>query len=148
MRPVIGKQGKGNAAQLIGPGLQARYGVGADLQNFDAQLLELFEVRTEPGDLVLSPAGEGHRQERHDGRPAAITGERNFLIGVVCGEREVRRCATWFEFHAGFPLVCNGKAASEEYPRASLPAIHSDELFTAVRKNIRLRAAPSRCCAR
>jgi hypothetical protein len=63
VRPVIGEEGKRNAAQLLRPGLEARNGIGADLEDLDVQLLEFFEVRTEPGDLVLSPARECEGEE-------------------------------------------------------------------------------------
>ena len=63
MGPVIGQQGEGYAAQLFSPYFQARNGVSTDLQNLDVQLLEFFVVRTEPGDLILSPAGKRERKE-------------------------------------------------------------------------------------
>ena len=55
VRPVVGKQGEGNAAQLFRPTLEAGGGVGADVQNLVVQLLEFVVVRTEPVDLVRSP---------------------------------------------------------------------------------------------
>ena len=63
VRPVVRQQGKGNAAEVLGPGLEARDGICADLQDLDVQLLEFFEVRTEPADLILSAAGECEGQE-------------------------------------------------------------------------------------
>ena len=75
MRPVIGKQREGYAAELFRPDLQARDRVSTDLQNLDVQLLEFFVVRTEPGDLVLSSAGKGKRQESDHRAAAAETGE-------------------------------------------------------------------------
>jgi hypothetical protein len=65
--------------------------IGADLQDLDVQLLEFFVVRTEPGDLILSPTGESHGQKADNGRTPAETRERDLLVGVVRGEREVRR---------------------------------------------------------
>jgi hypothetical protein len=73
MRPVVGKQGKGHAAELLGPYFEAGNGICADLQDLDVQLLEFFVVRTEPVDLILSPAGEGKGQKRDDGAPAAVS---------------------------------------------------------------------------
>lgn len=61
MRPVVREQGERNAAQLLGPGFQARKGVGADLQDLRIEDPEFAVVLTEPGDLVLSPAGECKR---------------------------------------------------------------------------------------
>ena len=75
MRPVIREQRKGNAAQVFGPGLEAWDGVGADLQNLDVELFEFFVVLTEPGDLVLSSAGERKRKESDHSAAAAETGE-------------------------------------------------------------------------
>ncbi len=63
MRPVIREQRERQSAQLFGPGLEAGKGIGADLQDFDAQLLEFIVVLTEPADLILSPAGKSKRQE-------------------------------------------------------------------------------------
>jgi hypothetical protein len=94
VRPVVGKQGERNAAELLGPDLQAGNGVGADLEDLDVQLLEFFEVRTEPLDLILSATGESERKKRHDRGTAAEAGERDFLA-VVRREREVRRCGAW-----------------------------------------------------
>ena len=102
MRPVIRKQGERNATQLFGPGLEAGRGVGADIQDLDVQLLEFFVVRTEPVDLVRSPAGEGKRHERDHDWPALETGERDFLI-VVRSQREIRRCGTCLNRHARSP---------------------------------------------
>ena len=103
MRPVIGKKREGNAAELLSPRFQAGNGIGADLQDFDVQLLEFFEVRTEPGDLILSSAGEGEWQKRHDRRFAAEARERNRFSVVRC-QRKVRRCATWLKCHGSSPL--------------------------------------------
>jgi hypothetical protein len=63
MRPIIGQQGEGYAAQLFSPDLQAWNRVSTDLQNLDVRFLEFFVVRTEPGDLILSPAGKRERKE-------------------------------------------------------------------------------------
>lgn len=103
MRPVIREQGKRQAAQLFGPGLEAGRRVGADLQDFDIEFLEFIVVRTEATDLILSPAGKGKRQERNDGAPAAETGERDFLVGVMCSEREIGRCGSSLNFHVSSP---------------------------------------------
>lgn len=103
MRPIIREQGEGNAAQMIRPALQARYRIGADLQDFDIQLLEFFVVRTEPVNLVRSPAGEGKRHEcDHDG-PAPEAGQRDLLIGIMRGKRKVRRRSAFFDFHSISP---------------------------------------------
>ena len=96
---------------MFRPALQAGNGVGADLQDFDIQLLEFFVVRTEPGDLILSPTGERKRKEAHDDGPAAETGERNLLITVVRSEREIGRCAACLKLHAILLSMWNGKAA-------------------------------------
>jgi hypothetical protein len=69
MRPVIGQQREGYAAELLRPDLQARDRVSTDLQNLDVQLLEFFVVRTEPGDLILSSTGESEGQEADDDGP-------------------------------------------------------------------------------
>ena len=73
--PVVGKQWERNPAELLSPRFQAGNGVGADLEDLDVLLLEFFEVRTEPADLILSSAGEGEWQKCHDGRFAAETRE-------------------------------------------------------------------------
>jgi hypothetical protein len=94
VRPVVGKQGERNAAELLGPDLQAGNGVGADLEDLDIQLLEFFEVRTEPLDLILSATGESERKKRDDRGTTAEAGKRD-LLAVVRREREVRRCGAW-----------------------------------------------------
>ena len=73
VRPVVGQEREGNAAEKFRPALETGDGVCADLQDFDVQLLEFFEVRTEPGDLILSPTGECEWQKAHDDRTAAET---------------------------------------------------------------------------
>jgi hypothetical protein len=83
---------------LLGPYFQAGNGVGADLKDLDVQLLECFEVRTEPLDLILSAAGESERQKRDDGGPSAEAGERDFLA-IVRGEREVGRRGAGLKCH-------------------------------------------------
>ena len=80
VRPVIRKEREGNAAQIFRPALQAGNGVGADLQDFDIQLLEFFVVRTEPGDLILSPPRESERKERHYRGATAKTAEADLLV--------------------------------------------------------------------
>jgi hypothetical protein len=77
VRPVVGQERERNAAELLSPCFQTGNGVGTDLQNFDVQLLEFFEVRTEPADLILSSTREGERQERNDRWSAAKACERN-----------------------------------------------------------------------
>ena len=80
VRPVVGEQREGDASQLLRPGLQAGDGIGADLQNFYIQLLELFEVLTEPLDLVLSSTGEGERKKRHHRFLALVTAQGKRFI--------------------------------------------------------------------
>ena len=80
MRPIIGQQREGYAAELFSPDLQARDRVSTDLQNLDVQLLEFFVVRTEPGDLILSPARESERKERHYRGATAKTAEADLLV--------------------------------------------------------------------
>ena len=63
VRPVIGQQRKRQTAQLLCPGLQTGNSVGADLQNFDIERLEVRVVLTEPQDLILSAAGKRERQK-------------------------------------------------------------------------------------
>lgn len=82
VRPVVRQQGKGNAAELVGPGLEARNRIGADLEYFDVQLLEFFEVRTEPADLILSSTREREGQERNDRGTATETRERDCFAAV------------------------------------------------------------------
>src|SRR5688572_6733396 len=96
VRPVVGEQGKGHAAELLGPALQARRGVGADLQDLAVELLEVLVVRTEPVDLVRSPAGEGEWHERHHHRAPAEAREGNLLVRVMRGEGKIRRRAAYF----------------------------------------------------
>lgn len=116
MRPVIREQGERQTAQLFGPGLEAGRRVGTDLQDFDIQFLEFIVVRTEATDLILSPAGKGKRQERDDSAPAAETGERDFLIGVMCSEREIGRCGSCLNFHVSVP--CSVRRQSRRIKRA------------------------------
>jgi len=86
--PVIGEEGEGETAEMFGPCLEAGDGVGADLQDFDVELLELFVVLTEPEDLVPSPAGECERQERNY-RLAALEAVQRQLAVHVRRKRKV-----------------------------------------------------------
>lgn len=88
--PVVRQQGEGNAAEGFRPGLQAGNGIGADLEDFDVELLEFFVVRTEPADLVLSTAGEGQGQEGYDGASTFEGGQREAVAQVRC-QRKIRR---------------------------------------------------------
>jgi hypothetical protein len=103
MRPVIGQQREGYAAELLRPDLQARDRVSTDLQNLDVQLLEFFVVRTEPGDLILSATGKREWKERHYRRATPKRAKRDLLIAVG-GKREIGRWATWLK-HASSPGV-------------------------------------------
>ena len=103
MGPVIGKEGEWNPSQLFGPRFQARNGIGADLQNLYVQLLEFIVVRTEPADLILSSTGESHRQKADDRRPAPEARERDLLVGIVSGKREVGRRSSCLQCHIGSP---------------------------------------------
>ena len=82
MGPVIREKRKRNAAELFCPRFETGHGVRTDLQDFDVQLLEFFEVRTEPADLVLSAACESERQKRNDGSASAIVRERDLLVAM------------------------------------------------------------------
>jgi hypothetical protein len=122
MRPVIGQKRKWQATEVLGPPLQARDRIRADLQDFDAGLLELIVVRTELADLILSSTGEGERQERDDRRFAAKAAEGKLLIGVR-GEGEVRRRAARFDFHAVLLLFVNAIGTDGEgYWRSAVTA--------------------------
>jgi hypothetical protein len=116
--PVVGKEGEGNAAELLGPGFETGNRIGADLQNLDVQLSEFFVVRTEPADLILSSPGEGHRQEADDGGPPAEGPERDFLVVVVCGEREIGRRAAGLQGHLISP-GSDGYAVDFRIPAAT-----------------------------
>jgi hypothetical protein len=89
---------------LLDPSLEAGNGVGADLQNLDILLLEFFVVRTEPGYLILSPAGECERQKRHYGLATLETRERHFAASVRI-EREIRRRGARLNRHAISPWL-------------------------------------------
>jgi hypothetical protein len=102
VRPVVRQQGKGNAAELFSPGLETGNGIGADLEYFDVQLLEFFEVRTEPADLILSSTRESEGKKRDDRGASAETRERDCFAHVGC-ERKIRRCATWLKCHETSP---------------------------------------------
>ena len=104
VRPVIGKEREGNAAKLFGPDFQARNRVGADLKYLYVQLLEFIVVRTEPADLILSPAGESHRKKADDRRPTPEARERGFLVGIVRGKREIGRRSSCLQWHVSFSL--------------------------------------------
>ena len=112
VRPVVREQRERNAAQFLGPPLEAGRGVGADIQDLAVQLLEFFVVRTEPVDLVRSPAGEGEGHERNHDRPSAETGERNLLVGVR-GEREIRRHAAGLNCHERSPFSKSQRSMSK-----------------------------------
>lgn len=115
VRPVIREQGKGDSAQLLGPPLEAGRGVGADIQDLAVQLLEFFVVRTEPVDLVRSPAGEGKRHERDHHGPAFEACKRYLLVGVR-GEREVGRWATCFQFQGDTPSCVSRQSRHRRIP--------------------------------
>ena len=63
VRPVVRQKRKRNPAKLLRPSLQARPGVGADLENLYIQRLELVVVLTEPEDLIFSSTCECERQK-------------------------------------------------------------------------------------
>lgn len=89
MRPVVGEQGKRQVAELLCPDLETRNGIGADLEDLDAQCLELVVVLTEPEDLVLSTPGEGERQEAHK-RAATAIGAQGEGFSAVRRQGEFR----------------------------------------------------------
>jgi len=100
MRPEIGQERERQAAELLGPGLERRDRIGAQLQDFDVLQLELIVVRTEPENLVLSPAGEGERHEGDDGLAALESAQGERLVQVR-GEREVGCLRSWLQrWHA------------------------------------------------
>jgi hypothetical protein len=104
MGPEVGQQREGQAAELLGPGFERRNRIGAQLEDFDVLLLELIVVRTEPEDLVLSPAGEGERHEGDDGL-AALEGVQGKWLVQVRGKRKVGRlCPRLQRWHAQSPL--------------------------------------------
>src|SRR5690606_20342107 len=109
----------------FGPAFETRHRIGADLQDLDVQLLEFFEVRTEPDDLILSPTGECEREERDDRRAAAIVRERDFLI-VVRREREIGRRGACLQAHAFLlrvrPLIVIGEYLRASYCSSLMPA--------------------------
>lgn len=93
MRPVVGQKREGQIAQLLVPDFQTGQRVGADLQDFNIQLLERFVVRTEPGYLVLSSTRERKGQERYDRGTATEIGQREFLVGMTV-QAEIRSLGT------------------------------------------------------
>ena len=96
VRPVIGEEWEWQSAELFRPCLEARDGVGTDLQNLYVLLLELFVVLTEPEDLVLSPAGERERHERDHGLAALETAQAELLV-YVRRKLEIRRLRSWLQ---------------------------------------------------
>ena len=78
---------------MFGPCLETGDGVGADLQDFDVELLEFFVVLTEPEDLVPSPAGECERQEGNHGLASLEAAQRRLAVHVR-RKREVGRLRT------------------------------------------------------
>ena len=89
MRPVVRQQRKRDATEFFSPLLETGNGVGAQLQDFNIELLELIVVRTEPTDLIGSSAGECQGKKGHHDAAAAITTERHGLAGMRC-QRKVR----------------------------------------------------------
>jgi molybdate transport system substrate-binding protein len=83
------------------------------LQNLDVQLLEFFVVRTEPADLVLSPAGECERQKCDDCLFAFEAAQGSRLV-LMRGKRKIRCLRTWLKRrHAKSPLRGPGDAPAE-----------------------------------
>lgn len=113
--PIVREQRKGNAAQFLGPPLEAGRGVGADIQDLAVQLLEFFVVRTEPVDLVRSPAGKGERHERDHDWPALEACKRYLLVGVR-GKREIGRCTTCFRFQGETPSCMSRQSRHRRIP--------------------------------
>jgi hypothetical protein len=100
VRPEVGQQRERQAAELLGPGLQRRNRIGAQLQDLYVLLLELVVVRTEPEDLILSPAGEGERHESDD-RLAALEPVQGERLVQVRGKREIGCLRSWLQrWHA------------------------------------------------
>src|SRR5262245_39688700 len=102
MRPIIREQRERYAAQFLSPALEAGSRISTDIQNLAVQFLELIVVRTEPVDLVRSPASKRERHERDHDRSAAEAGKRDLLVRVG-GEREIGRCTTCFQFQGDTP---------------------------------------------
>ena len=115
VRPVVREQREGNAAQFLGPRLEAGRRVGADIQDLAVQLLEFFVVRTEPVDLVRSPAGKRERHERDHDRPALEACKRYLLVGVR-GKREIGRCTTCFRFQGETPSCMSRQSRHRRIP--------------------------------
>jgi len=103
MRPEIREQRKRDTTQLFRPTLEARRGVGADLQDFYIEFLEFFVVRTEPVYLLGSSTGESKRHERDHGGSAAEARKRNLLIGMR-RQREIGRGNSFRYFHFASPF--------------------------------------------
>ena len=131
MWPIVGEQWEGNAAQFLGPRLQAGRGIGADVEDLAVQLLEFIVVRTEPVDLVRSPAGESERHERDYDRPALEAGEDDLLV-CVRREREVGRRAAYFRFQSDTPSCVSRQSRHRRIParRAVGNCTHHLLIFT------------------
>ncbi len=105
VRPEVGQDRERHLFELLGPDLLRVDAVNADLKDLGVQLLELFVVLTEPGDVVLSAARERGRVERnHD--PAARVGAELDVDSRVSGKLEVRGLIARLEWwHLESPLV-------------------------------------------
>jgi hypothetical protein len=115
VRPIVREQREGNAAQFLGPRLETGRGVGADIQDLAVQLLEFFVVRTEPVDLVRSPAGKRERHECDHDWPAFEARKRYLLVGVR-RKREIGRCTTCFRFQGGTPSCMSRQSRHRRIP--------------------------------
>ena len=82
MRPVVRQKRKRNATEFLAPFLETGNGVGAQLQDFDIELLELIVVRTEPTDLIGSSARKSQRKKGHHDAAAAITAKGYVLASM------------------------------------------------------------------
>ena len=100
VRPEVRQERERQAAELLGPGLQRRNRIGAQLQDLYVLLLELVVVRTEPEDLILSPTGEGERHEGDD-RLAALEPVQGERLVQVRSKRKIGCLRSWLQrWHA------------------------------------------------
>lgn len=90
VRPEIGEQRVGDAAEVFGPGREAGHGINADTQNLGVQSRETGHFGFVKRDLLRSYGGEGEREEGYDHIPAAVAAERD-VRSQLRGQGEIRR---------------------------------------------------------
>jgi hypothetical protein len=105
MRPEITEQRKADAAQALGPGLQARHMVHTDTQHLGIVPFERTQIQLVRRDLVRSDGRPGQREKGDQNVMfALIFAELDFVVQVTL-EPEIWSFHTNLDYHTDPPCV-------------------------------------------